>query len=210
MGSNGAVDDNYQVAPNTGQCLILILHSNPYQDKNINPNAELRTVTITSALPLNQTSLTIFLGLVLCHVVIMGSWPLPAWEVILPCPDRSVFKPSSRYSGILLPLSRAIFSAQTRILTSWRIADSRLCDWRSRIARLTLSATSKRSSGFNKAASSGSRLSEGNISNDMVFSRSPRNFWFVGALGPSCSVANLSAGPMSLPGLLQVRISSTS
>lgn len=140
----------------------------------------------------------------------MGSWPFRVWGGSLPRSGTSLYKPSSRYSGRLLPLSRAVFSAQTRILTSWRMADSRLWDCRSRMARLTLSATSRRSSGFNRAANSGSSESDGNMSSAIVFSRSPRNLLFVGALGPSCSVANLSAGPISPPGVLQVRMSSTS
>lgn len=141
------------------------------------------------------------------HTVTMGSCPFSEWCRLS---ASSALRPTSSRSGRLTPRSRAVDSAHARILTSWRIAASRLVDCLSRIARLTLSAASRRSSGSSSAASCGSRVSGGNRRRAMVFSSSSRNLGFVGARGPSCSVANFSTGLISLPVVVQPRMSSTS
>lgn len=143
------------------------------------------------------------------HVTI-GSWPFLVLLIRRLCArGSSPYKPMSKFCGRLSPLSRAVISAQARILTKYRIAASRRVDCLCKIALLTLSAASRRRSGSSRAANWGSRVSIGNNKRAIVFSRSSKNFGFVGALGPNCSVANFKAGPMSSPSVLQDRMSST-
>ena len=138
--------------------------------------------------------------------VIMGSCPF-SMEVPLSSPSS----PSSMWDGKSFLLCLAVSSAQARKRTRLLIAASRLAFWTVKMALLTLSATVRRSSGCNSAASGGSRLSGGKISSAIVRSRSSKNSLFVGALGANWVLAKVRAGVISPPGVaLYIRINSTS
>lgn len=124
--------------------------------------------------------------------------------------DSSPPSPRSRRSGRPFPFSLAVLSAQARTFTSWRIAASRLVDCLAKTALFTMSAASRRRLGSRRAASCGSNESGLNNSRAIVVSRSSKKAGLVEAGGPSCSVANFRAGPISPPDALQTRINSTS
>lgn len=76
---------------------------------------------------------------------------------------------------------------------------------------LTRAATVLRSSGSRRLAREGARFSGGNIRRASVFSRSSKNWGFVGALGANWEVAKSRAGVISPFGVdMQLRINSTS